>query len=266
MFVELSDLRWIECWFKRTLKWRPVVFAVVASLFSACDCVQFGHVEPATVVGSAFLSVVDLYFIGVLWASGLMAMACAKALERASRRMLVWCARNRTGLFAGFAFGLAFTFARGGLDLATCICVAICLSYAYFALSWYAKKPVEGGKQTPKKPEPHPEEEAGQPRPSKRIRLVFDMGNPADAERLMQLLLPPVKPSNAVALPTEPVSVEEEEAQQMLKLDSQTISRLMLQDEQFARKVAFLYAKTRDRKLHEAISMAKWRVSWWLRK
>jgi hypothetical protein len=92
------------------------------------------------------------------------------------------------------------------------------------------------------------------------------MGNPVDAERLMQLLLPPVKPSNAVALPTEPVSVDEEEVQQMLKLDSQTISRLMLQDEQFADKVAFLYAKTRDRKLREAISMANWRVSWWLRK
>jgi len=93
MFVELSGLRWIKCWVKRTLKWRPVVFAVITSLFSAFDCVRFGHVELGTVVGSAVFSVVGLYFIGVFWVFGLIAMACAEALKRALR----WCARNRTG-------------------------------------------------------------------------------------------------------------------------------------------------------------------------
>jgi hypothetical protein len=260
MFVELSGLRWIKCWVKRTLKWRPVVFAVVASLFSAFDYVQLGRVEPATVVGSAFLSVVDLYFIGGLWVFGLVAMACAEALKRALR----WCARNRTGLFAGFAFGLAFTVASGSLDLAACVCVAIYLFLAYFALGMYAGKPAKALKRS----EVQPGLEEAQLAPPRRKRLVFNIANPEDAERLMQLFQPPVKPSNtsALAVPTEPVSVDEDEAQQMLKLDSQTIGRLMLQDEQFAHKVAFLYAETRDRKLHDAISMAKWKVHWWLRK
>jgi hypothetical protein len=260
MFVELSDLRWIKCWVKRTLKWRPVVFAVITSLFSAFDYVQFGHVELGTVVGSAFLSVLDLYFIGVLWLFGLIAMACAEALKRALR----WCARNRTGLFAGFAFGLAFTVASGSLDLAACVCVAIYLFLAYFALGMYAGKPAKALKRS----EVQPGLEEAQLAPPRRKRLVFNIANPEDAERLMQLFQPPVKPSNtsAFAVPTGPVSVGEDEAQQMLKLDSQTIGKLMLQDEQFAHKVAFLYAETRDCKLREAISMAKWKVHWWLRK
>ena len=81
MFVELSGLCWIECWVKRTLKWRPAVFAVITSLFSAFDYVHLGHVELGTVVGSVVFSVVDLYFIGVFWVFGLMAMACAEAIK-----------------------------------------------------------------------------------------------------------------------------------------------------------------------------------------
>jgi hypothetical protein len=159
---------------------------------------------------------------------------------------------------------LAFTVASGSLDLAACVCVAIYLFLAYFALGMYAGKPAKALKRT----EVQPELEEAQLAPPRRKRLVFNIANPEDAEKLMQLLEPPVKPSNTSALvvPTEPVSVNEDEAQQMLKLDSQTIGRLMLQDEQFAHKVAFLYAETRDRKLRNAISMAKWKVHWWLRK
>jgi len=181
MYVELSGLRWIKCWVKRTLKWRPVVFAVVASLFSAFDYVHLGHVEPATAVGSALFSVVDLYFIGGLWAARLMAMACAEASERA----LCWCARNRTGLFVGFAFGLAFTVASGSLDLAACVCVAIYLFLAYFALGRYAGKHAKALKRS----EVQPEQEEVQLAPPSRKRLVFNIANPEGAERLMRLML-----------------------------------------------------------------------------
>jgi hypothetical protein len=185
MFVELSGLRWIKCWVKRTLKWRPAVFAVITSLFSAFDYVQFGHVELGTVVGSALFSVVDLYFVGVFWVSRIIAMACAEALERASRRMLAWCARNRTGLFAGFAFGLAFTVASGSLDLAACVCVAIYLFVAYFALGRYAGKHAKALKRS----EVQPELEEVQLAPPSRKRLVFNIANPEGAERLMRLML-----------------------------------------------------------------------------
>ena len=163
------------------MKWRPVAFAVLASLLSAFNCVHLGHVELGTVVASAFLSVFDLCFIGGLWAARLMAMACAEA----SKRALCWCARNRTGLFAGFAFGLAFAFACGALDLAACVCAAVYVPFAYFALGRYAGKHAKALKRS----EVQPEQEEVQLAPPSRKRLVFNIANPEGAERLMRLML-----------------------------------------------------------------------------
>jgi len=106
------------------LKYRPVVFAVAALL----AFFRLGHLEPATVAASALLSVVDLYYIGVFWTFGLMAMACAEALKSA----LYWA-----GLLA-----------------------------------------------------PKRTELEAQSTPSRRKRLVFNVANPEDAERLMQLFEP----------------------------------------------------------------------------
>jgi len=235
----LFGLRWVKCWVKRTLKWRPLVFAAAASLILALDYVRFGAVQlPSTLVGGAFMSVADLYFIGAFLALGSLAAVCAEALKRA----LLWSARNRAGLFAGLALGLAFAAACGALDVSLLACAAIYAPIAYLALGQLNTKG-SGAEKAAGRPEGRREI-----RPKRRGRLIFDLSNPGDVERLMQLI------SAAV----------DEEERQLLKLDCQTIQRLILSDEGLLAKVRWLYEKTGDPKLLQAMDVARLKVQYWL--
>jgi hypothetical protein len=104
-------------------------------------------------------------------------------------------------------------------------------------------------------------------KPLKRERRVFDLANLSDMETSMQHSSSTVGFSGdagVTAVMNDPVAVDE--ARQILKLDSRSIERLMLQDEKLASKLEYLYAKTGDFKLRKAISVAKWRIRYWLRK
>jgi len=171
----LFGLRWVKCWVKRTLKWRPAVFAAICSLSSAFDCLFLGRVEAATVAASAFFSIIDIYFIGAFWAFGLMTIAL--------KRALYWCARNRAGLFAGFAFGLAFAVACGALDLGFLACAAICIPIAYFALGGLAEKHVWDMNRVVGSEYVEPATDGLQ----LKKRRIFDLSNANDMERLVRL-------------------------------------------------------------------------------
>jgi len=230
----LFGLRWVKCWVKRTLKWRPAVFAAICSLSSAFDCLFLGRVEAATVAASAFFSIIDIYFIGAFWAFGLMTIAL--------KRALYWCARNRAGLFAGLALGLAFTAACGALDVSLLACAAVYAPIAYLALGQLNTKG-SGAEKAAGRPE-----SCREIQPKRRGRLIFDLSNPGDVERLTQLIS----------------GMVDEEERQFLKLDCQTIQKLILSDEELLAKVEWLYEKTGDPKLRQAMEVAKLRVQCWL--
>jgi hypothetical protein len=219
---------------------------------------------------SGFLSIIDLCLVMVLWISSHV----ARTLFRIFKDLCLWYVKHRMALFIGVLFGMAMNVACGASSLvdvafaAPALLLLMHLDVIVGKLSgWLSEKYELTEEENSKICREEEFQTQAQLKPLKRERRVFDLANLSDMETSMQHSSSTVGFSGdagVTAVMNDPVAVDE--ARQILKLDSRSIERLMLQDEKLASKLEYLYAKTGDFKLRKAISVAKWRIRYWLRK